>query len=66
MPMEDRPRSEVIRPADDVYAWIEQESSIHLKAATRFGDPVELNADEARAIARALLDLASRLEASEG
>jgi hypothetical protein len=38
--MDDRCDTDVVHPADDVYAWIEQDSSIHLKAATRFGDPV--------------------------
>jgi uncharacterized protein (DUF1499 family) len=64
--MEDRRDSDVVHPADDVYAWIEQDSSIHLKAATRFGDPVELSVNEARAIADALLKLAALLESSGG
>src|SRR5262245_46330722 len=51
-------RSGVIQPADDVYCWLEQDSSVMLKAVTRFGDPVELTAEEARAIAAALLGLA--------
>jgi hypothetical protein len=54
--------SEVARPADDVYCWLEQDSSVMLKAVTRFGDPVELTADDARAIAAALLTFADRLE----
>ncbi|HJZ57471.1 MAG TPA: hypothetical protein VKE74_21055 [Gemmataceae bacterium] len=53
----------VMQPADDVILWIEQESSIHLKAVTRFGDPVGLSPDEARAVAQALNELAIRLEA---
>lgn len=53
-------RPEVIYPADDVYAWIEQDSSIHLKAATRFGDPVELTIEEARRVAAVLTELAAR------
>ena len=61
----ERSQAEVLRPADDVYVWVEQESSIHLKAATRFGDPVELNAEEARAIAKTLLELAARLKATD-
>lgn len=43
--------------------WIEQESSIQLKAVTPHGDPVELTATEARNIATALLDVARKLEA---
>ncbi len=56
-------KPEVAQPADDVYCWLEHESSIMLKAVTRFADPVELSADEARAIAAALVALADRLEA---
>jgi hypothetical protein len=48
-----------------VYAWVENNSSIHLKAVTSFGDPVELSADEARAIAEGLLELAKRLESTD-
>ncbi len=55
-------KSEVSLPADDVYCWLEAESSVMLKAVTRYGDPVELVADEARAVAAALLALADRLE----
>lgn len=53
---------EVREPADDVYCWLEQESSIMLKAVTKFGDPVELTAEDARAIASTLLALAKRLD----
>ncbi|AMV25763.1 hypothetical protein VT84_15305 [Gemmata sp. SH-PL17] len=55
-------KPEVARPTEDVYCWLEAESSIMLKATTRFGDPVELTADEARAIAATLTTLAERLE----
>ena len=48
---------------DDVHAWNEQMSSIHLKAVTGSGDPVELSAEEARSVAKALLSLADALEA---
>jgi hypothetical protein len=58
----DADKPEVVRPADDVCCWLEQDSSVMLKAVTRFGDPVELVADEARTIAAALLALADRLE----
>ncbi len=56
--------SEVVRPADDVYCWLEQQSSVMLKAVTKFGDPVELTADDARAIATTLQALADRLESN--
>jgi len=53
---------EFVEPAGDVTCWLEYDSSVMLKAVTKFGDPVELTADEARAIAAALLTLAERLE----
>jgi hypothetical protein len=46
----------------DVCFWIEQRSSIHLKAVTSHGDPVELTASEAQEIAAALLEAARKLE----
>jgi len=53
---------EFAEPADDVCCWLEYDSSVMLKAVTKSGDPVELTADEARAIAAALLMFAERLE----
>lgn len=50
------------KPADDVICWLEHDASIMLKAVTRFGDPVELTADEARALAASLTELADQLE----
>jgi hypothetical protein len=47
----------------DVYFWIEQESSIHIKAADKnYGDPVELTATEARETGEALIETATQLE----
>ncbi len=46
----------------DVYFWLEQDSSIMLKATSK-GDPVELGAEEAREIGEALIVLAQKLEA---
>ena len=54
--------SDVCRPVPDVYCWIEQDSSVMLKAITQFADPVELTSDEARDIATVLLSLADRLD----
>ena len=48
--------------AGEVYLWLEQDSSIHLKAASEHGDPVELTADEAREIASALIATAQKLD----
>ena len=46
----------------EVYFWIEQESSIMLKAITGFGDPVELTAHDVRELAEALLQAADALD----
>ena len=48
----------------DVSFWIEQDSSIHLKASSSHGDPVELSAEEARSIGLALAETARTLQAS--
>ncbi len=48
---------------DEAYMWIENGSSIHLKAVSPYGDPIELTADEAREIGEALLKLAAQLDA---
>lgn len=45
-----------------VYFWIEQGTSIHLKASSPHHDPVELTAEEAREIALALLETARLLD----
>ena len=46
----------------EVYCWVEQQSSVMLKAVTRHGDPVELTAIEARELAKVLLRLADEVE----
>jgi len=46
----------------DVYFWLEQDSSIMLKSATKCGDPVELEAKVAREIGEALIALAQKLD----
>ena len=61
--MPENARSTPMTPCADVYCWIEQDSSVMFKAVTKFGDPVELTADDARDIAGARLSLAERLEA---
>ncbi|HEV2609858.1 MAG TPA: hypothetical protein VGU61_06290 [Noviherbaspirillum sp.] len=40
---------------DEFRMWVEDEASIHIKAVTKYGDPVELTFDEAEEIANALL-----------
>ena len=47
---------------DDVRAWVEQET-IHLKAASANGDPVELTATEASKLAEILNRLAESIGA---
>jgi hypothetical protein len=47
----------------EIYFWIEQESSIHIKAAVKnYNDPVEIGHEEAREIAEALLEMADQLK----
>ena len=48
---------------DDVVVWLEQESSVHIKAVTRTGDPVELSPRYARRLADILSRLADRADA---
>jgi len=55
--------SEVMSIADgQITLWTADERSIHLKAISSHGDPVELSAEEARELARELLRLASATE----
>jgi len=50
-------------PNGDVRAWIPEDSeSIHLRALTEAGDPVELTSEEARELAAQLLELANLAE----
>jgi hypothetical protein len=46
----------------EIYFWVEQESSIMLKAVTSFGDPVELEGKEAIELAKALLEAVKKIE----
>ena len=46
----------------EVRLWIEQESSIHLKAVTKSGDPVELTEVEAEELGRTLIEMARHLD----
>jgi hypothetical protein len=39
----------------ELVMWVEAESSIHIKAVTSYGDPVELSFDEAEKLARTIL-----------
>jgi hypothetical protein len=55
----------LIEPAGDVYMWVEQGSSVMLKAVTSFGDPVELTADEVQEVIAALQLSLKRLQADD-
>jgi hypothetical protein len=46
----------------EIKLWVENETSIHLKAITTFGDPVELNAEEAIEISTLLKKLSEEIE----
>ena len=44
----------------DIRVWIEQESSIHIKAVTKTNDPVELSEEEALMLADVLRKFANK------
>ena len=46
----------------EIYLWVEQESSIHIKAVTSYGDPVELAAHQAKELVAALNKMIELLE----
>lgn len=46
----------------DAYCWVEQDSSVMLKAVTKHGDPVEMTKKEAVDLAQALLRAAAQIE----
>lgn len=46
----------------EVIVWEAERASIHLKLASKHGDPVELNAEEARELASVLTKLADSIE----
>jgi hypothetical protein len=44
----------LIKPTTDIYMWVEQGSSVMVKAVTSFGDPVELAEHEVLKVIAAL------------
>ena len=46
----------------EVYCWLEQKSSIMLKAISKYGDPVELSSKDARDLANILIEKANMLD----
>jgi len=60
--MQSIPRKDYFETSDEaVRIWIEQGSSIHIKAATTSNDPVELSESEALEIAEVLRSFANRI-----
>ena len=56
-------KAEVFTASDgDACCWLEQGSSVMLKAVTKHGDPVELTKQEAVALAHALLTAAEKID----
>jgi hypothetical protein len=45
----------------EIHLWLEQESSIMIKAVTKSGDPVELECEEARELGEALMKMAAKI-----
>ena len=58
------PPNEVVRLSDgDIVVWVEQgDGSVMLKAITRHGDPVELNAEQLKELCEVLMRLARSIE----
>lgn len=58
-----KPDSDVLLLSDgEIALWTTDDRSIHLKALSAHGDPVELNAEQARELAEQLLRLALVVE----
>jgi hypothetical protein len=51
-----------VHQIDDVYVWLEQESSVQIKAVSPHGDPVELSPRDARQLAEVLTKLADEAD----
>lgn len=59
--MNQRGNNKLVFAGGDVYVWIEQDSSVHIKAVTDHGDPVELTEDEAEELGNALISMSQQL-----
>ena len=46
----------------EITIWVEQNSSIQIKATSPHGDPIELSCEEAKELAQHLLRLAAVIE----
>jgi len=46
----------------EITVWIEQSSSVHIRAVSPHGDPVELSSEETKELALHLLRVASIVE----
>lgn len=53
---------QTVYTACDAYGWIDDGNSIQFKAIAFSGDPLDLNPDEAREIAKLLFFLADKLD----
>jgi hypothetical protein len=45
----------------DIVIWTDEDSSLHIKCVTKFGDPVELNSEEVNELCEILQALAKRI-----
>jgi len=52
----------LLKPAENIYLWVEQGTSVMLKAVTSQGDPVELNEHELEEVIAALQLSLKRLQ----
>ena len=54
--------SPTVHHVDDVRVWLEEDSSVHIKAVTQSNDPIELSPGQARQLAAVLVELAERAD----
>jgi len=57
-----RTTSPTVHHVDDVRVWLEEDSSVHIKAVTQSNDPIELSPGQARQLAAVLVELAERAD----
>ncbi len=54
--------STIILAEGDISICVVEESSLHIKCITKYGDPVELNFEEVKRLYEVLLALSKRIE----
>ena len=55
----------VVQIGNEVFLWVEQDSSVMLKTSEPHGDPVELTKQEARHLAKTLQQFADQIDVDD-